>query len=728
MSVFGGIMTFSQLKEQIADSGRAIEIDIIEKAYLLAEQSHTGQFRHSGEPFVDHPLHVASLLVDLGLDAESIAAALLHDVVEDTGVPLLSIKKQFGEEVAHLVDGVTKLGRIPFSSMEEEQAENLRKLLLAMSQDIRVMLIKLCDRLHNMRTAKGWSVPRQREKALETMEVYAPIAHRLGMNNFKEELEDLSIIYLDPVGCQEIEKLLERIDSNGDFIQNVSETIKSRILEFTPQSPVIESRVKSRYGIYSKLFTQNKSIEEIYDIYAIRIILDTITDCYNVLGIIHELYHPVPNRFKDYISTPKPNGYQSLQSTVVGRSGIPFEVQIRTHEMHHEAEYGIAAHWKYKLGIKGSDGLEERLTWVRQLLESQRESEDSVDIIRNIKSDLLPEDVYVFTPKGDVINLPAGSTVIDFAYAIHTAVGHRMVGAKVSGRIVPITYKIRTGEFVEILTGAENKGPSRDWLNIAQTSGARSKIRSWFKRERREENIAEGKTYYDRELRRNMVNIPQEKASDFAEDIAKRQGFSSAEDMYASIGYGGILMSRIMPKVREEYKKMIKQEHPSDETAIPIGSSGNRTPEGVIVEGIDNCLIRFAKCCNPLPGDDIIGFITRGQGVSIHKTDCVNVSAARHVDENSFRWVNVSWSDDIEESFRATLEIIMLDRNGLLAELTAALSNMHIPIFAMNVKTTADHRVFIVTTLGVANTEHLKNVMAKLKKIKDVQMVGRLNK
>ena len=718
-------MTFSDLKKQVDDSGRPFDMDVITAAYQLSEESHSGQYRNSGEPFVGHPVYVASLLVDLGLDTESVAAALLHDVVEDTGVPLKAVEKQFGKEIASLVDGVTKLGRIPFSSMEEEQAENLRKLLLAMSVDIRVMIIKLCDRLHNMRTADGWPIQTRRDKALETMEVYAPIAHRMGMNNYKEELEDLSIEYLDPIGCEEIRTISRERDDG--FLDRVSGDIEARLMELLHYSPRIESRVKSKYGIYRKLIIQNRSVSEILDIYAIRIILETIPDCYNALGVIHDLYHPLPNRFKDYISTPKPNGYQSLQSTVVGRDGIPFEVQIRTREMHRAAEYGIAAHWRYKLGISKKDSLEERLAWVRQLLESQRESEDAMDILSNLKSDLLPKEVYVFTPKGDVIDLPAGSTVIDFAYAIHTAVGHRMVGAKVTGRIVPITYKVKTGDFIEILTGPADKGPSRDWLNIVQTSEARSKIRAWFKKEKREENIVEGKAQYDRELRRHLINIPQDKAAEFAESIAKRQRFSSAEDMYASLGYGGILMSRIMPKIREEYKKTIIPEDPAQTFSIPLAIR-KRAPEGVIVEGIENCLVRFAKCCNPLPGDEIIGFITRGQGVTVHKTDCANVMSTRFIDEDSLRWIRVSWSENVKESFRATLEIISIDRNGLLADITTAISNMHIPIFAMNVKTTGDRRAFVITTIGVNNTEHVKTVIQKLLKIRDIQTVDRINK
>lgn len=719
-------MTFDSLKNQIASLNRPLDLDLIERAYLLAAQAHAKQKRNSGRPYIEHPLEVAGLLVDLGMDTESIAAALLHDVVEDTDVTLEDVEKQFGTDIAYLVDGVTKLGRVPYSSQEEEQAENIRKLLLAMSEDIRVMLIKLCDRLHNMRTAEGWTEQTQRDKALETMEVYAPIAHRLGMNTVKEELEDLSLKYLDPFGYNEIEKILK--DNDVNFMENISNSILARLNEIKLNNPVIESRVKSRYGIYRKLYIQNRSLEEIYDIFAIRIILDTSNDCYNALGIIHDMYKPVPNRFKDYISTPKPNGYQSLQSTVVSNRGIPFEVQIRTHEMHHEAEYGIAAHWKYKLGIKSDDTLEKRLAWVRQLLETQRDSEDATDILKNIKSDLLPEEVYVFTPKGDVINLPAGSTVIDFAYAIHTAVGNRMTGAKVGGRIVPITYKVKTGEFIEILTGPADKGPSRDWLNIVQTSGAKSKIRAWFKKEKREENILEGKAIYDRELRRHLINIPNDMAAEFTESVAKRQKFVSSEDMYAALGYGGILMSRIIPKVRDEYKRVIApEEDPTKLFNIPI-SKRKKSTEGVIVEGIDNCLVRFANCCNPLPGDEITGFITRGQGVTVHKIDCPNVTSSRYMDESSLRWINVSWSDSIKESYRATLDITALDRDALLSDLTTALSNMHIPIFAMNAKTTADRRAIVVTTIGVNNTEHLKNIIARLQKIRDVQAVERLNK
>ncbi|NMA07455.1 MAG: bifunctional (p)ppGpp synthetase/guanosine-3',5'-bis(diphosphate) 3'-pyrophosphohydrolase [Ruminococcaceae bacterium] len=720
-------MYFDELSKLIENSGRQYDMVLIKRAYDFAESRHGGQYRKSGEDYISHPVYVASLLVDLGLDSESLAAALLHDVAEDTETEISAIEKEFGEEITSLVNGVTKLGEVPYSSVEEEQAENIRKLLLAMSKDIRVMIIKLCDRLHNMRTADFWEEQKRRDKALETMEVYAPIAHRLGMTQFKEELEDLSLAYLDPIGYKEILDVLSKRDMDSTFVEEISNTIIERLKEVGIKNPLIESRIKSKYGIYNKLIVQNRSIEEIFDIYAIRVILDEIGECYNALGILHDAFRPIPQRFKDYISTPKPNGYRSLHTTVIVPGGIPFEIQIRTHEMHYNAEYGIAAHWKYKSGIKGKDKLEERLAWLRQLLESQKESEDSLDILRDIKSDLVPEEVYVFTPKGDVINLPTGSTVIDFAYSIHSAVGNRMIGAKVSGRIVPITYVVKTGDFIEILTGPADKGPSRDWLNIVKTSEAKSKIRSWFKKEKKEENIIEGKSRFEKELRRNLINIPQDKMADFTEEVAKRQKFPSAEEMYAAIGYGGVNMSRILPKAKDEYAKMIKQDDPHTIFKIPE-SPKNKSAEGVIVEGIDNCLTRFAKCCNPLPGDEIVGFITRGQGVSIHKKDCKNASVASLGGGDSPRWIKARWSDNVKETFRATLEIISQAKNGYLANITTALSNMRVPIFSMNAKTTQDKRATIIATIGIDNTEHLKTVMTKLMKVPDVQHVERLNK
>ena len=502
--------TYEALRHDLIASGRAYDFDMIDRAYQLASAAHATQFRRSGEPYICHPISVAQLLVELGMDSESVAAALMHDVAEDTPVTIDEIRQKFGSEVALLVDGVTKLTQIKFSNVEDRKAENLRKMLLAMSQDVRVMIIKLCDRLHNMRTGDAWPEQKRRDKALETMEVYAPIAHRLGIRALKEEMEDISLRYLDPIGYHEIESALAmKSGEREEFINKIKKQIYDRVSSVIPNVH-LEGRVKSINGIYRKVFVQGKSMEEIYDIYAVRVIVDSLNDCYNVLGMIHDMYRPIPNRFKDYISTPKPNLYQSLHTTVLGKEGVPFEVQIRTWEMHHTAEYGIAAHWKYKLGLTKSDSFEQRLMWVRQMLENQQDTVDSTELVRTIKTDLAPEEVFVFTPKGDVISLPIGSTVIDFAYAIHSAVGNRMIGAKVDGRIVPIDYKVKTGEIIDVLTTKEEShGPSRDWLKIVKTSEARNKIRQWFKKEKREENIIEGKAEIEREFRRNGIELPE---------------------------------------------------------------------------------------------------------------------------------------------------------------------------------------------------------------------------
>lgn len=717
------VMTYEELVKIIEDSGRPYNMEMLRKAYETAAKAHGNQRRRSGEPYISHPLSVAALLVEMGMDSESVAAALLHDVVEDTNVKLDSLKSEFGPDVAHLVDGVTKLTRISFSSVEEQQAENLRKMLLAMSQDVRVMLVKLCDRLHNMRTADAWPPQKRRDKALETMEVYAPIAHRLGISNIKEELEDLSLRYLDPIGYEEISTMLGKNGGAQQFITGISDKIRERLAENGMTKCTIKKRIKSVYGIYRKMFVQNRSFEEIYDVYAVRIILDTVAECYNALGVIHDMYHPLPNRFKDYISTPKPNMYQSLHTTVIGHEGIPFEVQIRTWEMDHMAEYGVAAHWKYKAGVQGGSKtarLEERLAWVRQLLESQRDSDDAGDLLRDMKSDLLPEEVFAFTPKGDVINLPAGATAIDFAYAIHSAVGNRMIGAKVNSRIVPIDHKVVTGEIIEIITGPADKGPSRDWLNIVATSEAKNKIRNWFKKERKEENIAEGKAALEKELRRNLISIPEADYDAFMAEIARRQRMNTVDEMYAAIGYGGLQLSRLMMRIKEEYNRMMKEKDPKVAFQIPVKKQKNT--DGVIVEGLDNCLVKFAKCCNPLPGDKIIGFITRGYGVSIHKRDCINVRA----DGSDPRWVQARWDDGVKESFKSTLEISAMDRSGLFTDVSALLGDMRIPIFAINARQTTDGRATMIVTIGITNIEHLNSVIQRLRKVKDVTGVNRI--
>ncbi len=720
-----GYVTYEDLKKAALESGRPYDVDMLNRAYQLAEKAHEGQFRRSGEPYICHPIHVALLLVELGMDTESLAGALLHDVVEDTSIQLDQIRSEFGPDVALLVDGVTKLTKIQFSSVEEQQAENLRKMLLAMSQDVRVMIIKLCDRLHNMRTGDAWPEQKRRDKALETMEVYAPIAHRLGISNIKEELEDRSLRYLDPVGYHEIRELLAEHEGQT-FLKQVAEVIRQRLAENGMPEAIMKSRVKSVYGIYRKMFIQNRDFEEIYDVYAVRIILDSVAECYNALGVIHDMYHPLPNRFKDYISTSKPNGYQSLHTTVIGHEGIPFEVQIRTREMDQMAEYGVAAHWKYKAGVQGSDRLDERLAWVRQLLESQRESDDAGSLLQDIKGDLLPEEVFAFTPKGDVINLPAGATAIDFAYAIHSAVGNRMIGAKVNSRIVPIDHKVVTGEIIEIITGPADKGPSRDWLKIVATSEARNKIRNWFKKERKEENIQQGREALEREMRRNLINIPDDQWDSFMAEVARRQRLNSAEEMYAALGYGGLLVSRVMGRIKDEYTKL-KAAQPKQPTVLAdIPLHRQKGSDGVIVEGIDNCPIKFAKCCSPLPGDEIVGFITRGFGVSIHKKDCANAQASMANPENKDRWVPAHWETSQQESYKATLEIVAMDRDGLLGDVAVALGELRIPIYALTARSVENGRACMEATLGIASIEHLSNVVARLRRIRDMISVTRI--
>ena len=552
------IVSFDSLLKKLNQSGKTYNIEKINEAFMVADSAHGEQRRVSGEPYIIHPLNVGMILVDLGMDTDTIVAALLHDVVEDTSMTLQELEKKFGKDVALLVDGVTKLGRIPYSSREQQQAENVRKMLLAMAQDVRVIIIKLADRLHNMRTIDVMPDHKRREKSLETMEVYAPLAHRLGIRALKEELEDLSLRYLDPIGYEEIESQLDlRKEDRQLFLDRIQKRLYERLSD-EHEHMMIEGRVKSIYGIYRKVYMQGRAFESIFDIYAVRIIVDSVFECYNILGIIHDFFRPIPNRFKDYISTPKPNMYQSLHTTVIDTEGIPFEVQIRTWDMHHTAEYGVAAHWKYKVGINGKDSLEERLSWVRQLLETQKEADDVEEIVKSIKTDIAPEEVFVFTPKGDVISLPIGSTVIDFAYAIHTAVGNRMTGAKIDGRIVSLDSKVKTGNIVDIITTGQSNGPRRDWLNIVRTSEARNKIRSWFKKERREENIAEGKAIIEREFRRNLIHFEDKEREEYLVELAHRMHYNSVDDFYAALGYGGIAAERVMPRIKEDYIKTHK--------------------------------------------------------------------------------------------------------------------------------------------------------------------------
>ncbi|WP_457942416.1 RelA/SpoT family protein [Caproiciproducens sp. LBM24188] len=720
------LKTYDDLLALIRASEHEYDLGVIDRAYQLALKSHEEQKRLSGSPYISHPVAVACILVELGMDTESVAAGLLHDVVEDTPVNLEQLKKEFGAEIAGLTDGVTKLGRIPYSSREQQQAENLRKMLIAMSEDIRVIIIKLADRLHNMRTIEFMPPQKQRDKALENMEVYAPIAHRLGIRAVKEELEDLSLRCLDPIAYEEIESNLElRSSERTAFIELTKKRIYERVSTLIP-NVYLEGRVKSINGIYRKMFMQNHAMDEIYDIYAVRVIVDTVNDCYNVLGIIHDMFRPIPNRFKDYISTPKPNMYQSLHTTVIGKEGIPFEVQIRTWEMHHTAEYGIAAHWKYKLGLgaKSGDSLEQRLTWIRQMLENQKDSDDATDLIRNIKSDLVPEEVFVFTPKGDVISLPSGSTVIDFAYAIHSAVGNRMVGAKVDKRIVPLDYRVKTGEIIEIMTSKETRGPSRDWLKIVKTSEARNKIRSWFKREKRDENIAEGKAELEREFRRNNIELTDAELAQVLEKIGAKQNCASSDDVYAAIGYGGIQLWKVIPKIKEDYMKVKNPPQPV-ETVQPPKPVNRKAASGVVVDGMENCLIKFSRCCNPLPGDEIIGFITRGFGVSIHKRNCTNVPKNISESPESERWVPVHWTDNVKEEFKTTLEIVANDRSGLLADITQQLFNMHISIHTLNSRETKDGSAVILATITINGLDHLQTIVSRLNNIPGIVSIRR---
>ncbi|MCI9508266.1 MAG: bifunctional (p)ppGpp synthetase/guanosine-3',5'-bis(diphosphate) 3'-pyrophosphohydrolase [Angelakisella sp.] len=719
---------YQKLAERIEQTNKQYDMEKVEKAYLLAKRAHEGTLRRSGEPYIVHPVCAAIILVELGMDTDSIVAALLHDVVEDTEVTLEEIRKEFGKDVAFLVDGVTKLGKIPFSSREHQQAENVRKMLLAMAQDVRVIIIKLADRLHNARTFDSLPEEKSRLKALETMEVYAPLAHRLGIRGIKEELEDISLKYLDPIAYNEIESQLNlRKEERQAFVERIIARINQR-LEKENIKAQIDGRVKSIYGIYRKVYMQGRNMDEIYDIYAVRVIVDTVRDCYNVFGVIHDMLQPIPNRFKDYICTPKQNMYQSLHTTVIDKEGIPFEVQIRTWDMHYTAEYGVAAHWKYKVGVAGKDSMEERLSWIRQILESQKESDDVEELVKSIKSDIAPEEVFVFTPKGDVITLPVDSTVIDFAYAIHSAVGNKMIGAKVDGRMVSLDFKVKTGMIVEVLTASgRGSGPSRDWLGIVRTSEARNKIRSWFKKEKREENIQEGRSALDKEFRRNLITLSDSDKETFVADIAARQRYNSVEDFYAAIGYGGLSLQKLIPRIREEFQKKYRTPTQNDEILlgrIPPRQRPAKASSGVIVEGLDGCLVKFARCCNPVPGDDIIGFITRGFGVSIHKKDCVNVVNA---DTTSDRWVHTEWAATVKETFKSTIDILGTDRQGLVADVTVALGNMRIPIHTLMAREAKDNHSIIQVTIGISDLEQLRGIMASLKKISGVISVQRSN-
>ncbi len=724
---------YEELCELLEKSSGDYDMEKIDRAYRLAEKMHGDQRRISGVPYILHPTSVACIIVDLGMDTDSVAAALLHDVVEDTPVTLEEVEAQFGKDVANLVNGVTKISKIAYTSREERQAENVRKMLIAMADDIRVIIIKLADRLHNMRTIDCMREQKRRDIALETMEVFAPIAHRLGIKAIKDEMEDLSLQYLDPIGYKEIETHLENNMADGQgFINKIMKQISDRVSEYINNAKV-SGRVKSIHGIYKKLIIQGKSLEEIYDIYAVRVIVDTVGDCYNVLGIVHDMFQPLPNRFKDYISTPKPNLYRSLHTTVIGSDGVPFEVQIRTYEMHQTAEYGIAAHWKYKLGMSGKGSMDEQLAWIRRMLENQADNHDPARLIKDIKTDLSSDEVFVYTPKGELINLPMGSTAIDVAYAIHSAVGNRMLGAKANYRIVPIDYIVKTGDIIEIITGKEGSvGPSRDWLKIVKTSDARNKIRQWFKREKREENIVLGKAEFEKECKKNGFELNEKELEAMMEPILKKKNIPSMDHFYASISYGGTVLWKLMPRIKEEYAKLLeekkKAEGVEEEYVVPIVEEqpkSRASKSGVLIDGMDDVDIKLSKCCTPLPGDEIIAFITKGHGISVHKRSCPNVPENIEDAEDPTRWISARWSESINSSFRTLIEIRAYDRTGLVADLAGQLGNMRINIHNMSSKTTGNGLAVITFNITVRNKSHLRDIISRLMAVKGVTSVER---
>jgi guanosine-3',5'-bis(diphosphate) 3'-pyrophosphohydrolase len=665
---------FKALEDKIAAGSVKMDMERIRAAYDMARTAHAGQLRKDGSPYVTHCVASADIAVDMGLDEDSIVASLLHDVIEDTALGYDDIAKKFGATVADLVDGVTKLTRVQYTSKEDEQMENMRKMLLAMTKDIRVILIKIADRLHNMRTMAYQSEEKQRAKSLETMEIYAPLAHRLGMQKAKWELEDLALLYLDPEGYNEITSVLDaKMPMLEDFMAKVQKQIEDRLAGENINSSVY-SRIKHIYSIYRKMYSQKLDLNGIFDLCAFRVIVDTIPDCYNVLGIIHDMYKPVPGRFKDYISTPKPNMYQSVHTTVIGSEGIPFEVQIRTWEMHRTAEYGVAAHWKYKMGNPSAveEGDEESYAWVRRLLESQQDS-DASDFFHNLKIDMFADEVFVFSPKGDVINLPAGATPIDFAYSIHSGVGNTMVGASVNGRIVTFDHVLQNGDIVEIRTSKNAPGPSRDWLNMAKSGSARTKIKQWFKKERREDNIQAGREMFEAELRSQGLSPAIFADEELMPQLLKRVSFSTIEDMYAAIGYGGITATKAVNRLHDELirsqklgdkKTVLDKVNEAAERREKLSQKQAKPVHGVLVAGLDNCLVKFSRCCTPIPGDDIVGFITRGQGVSIHRTDCPNYMSRRNIAEDAGRWINVSWADEITDSYTTTVMVVVQGAPG----------------------------------------------------------------
>ena len=728
---------FEKLENTVREYNPGADFKRIRESYEFAKQHHGEQRRKSGELYITHPLAVAQIVAEeLHLDSESIEAALLHDVIEDTDATYDDVAKLTSPTVADLVEGVSKLTRIQYATKEDEQMENLRKMLIAMSKDIRVILIKISDRLHNMRTMEYQTPAKQKQKSLETMEIYAPIAHRLGMQRMKWELEDLSLKYLDPIGYDEIVSKLDAKRPEYDALMSRTQAQIDQRLNEMGIKHIVYGRMKHPYSIYRKMFSQNKSLDEIFDLFAFRVVVDTVSDCYNVLGVIHDLYKPILGRFKDYIGTPKPNGYQSLHTTVMGNEGIPFEVQIRTTEMHELAEYGVAAHWKYKQNGQGA-GTEGKYEWVRRLLENQ-EGADAEEFIHSLKVDMFSDEVFVFTPNGDVQNLPAGATPIDFAYAIHSAVGNRMIGAKVNNRIVTLDHVLKNGDIVEILTSKNAKGPSRDWMKIAKSNEARSKIRQWFKKEKRDENIANGRSAFDAELRHCGIAMKDVLDPEFLPVLLKKVAYPTLDDLYAAIGYGGFTAQKAVSRIQGELQRRQQQRQQEQMLAEAVTESKEdpkpadtpkqpkavKSEQGIIVEGLDNCLVKFSKCCTPVPGDDIVGFITRGYGVSVHRADCPNASEEKRKEQPG-RWIHVSWGTDTNDSYPTTIEAVCKDRLNLLLDISSALSTTKTFVLGLNTRSTEDGFAIIRIEIQIKDGAQLSTLMNKLHQISGVLQVNR---
>jgi len=717
---------FEKLENTVREYNPGADFKRIRESYEFAKQHHGEQRRKSGELYITHPLAVAQIVAEeLHLDSESIEAALLHDVIEDTDATYDDVAKLTSPTVADLVEGVSKLTRIQYATKEDEQMENLRKMLIAMSKDIRVILIKISDRLHNMRTMEYQTPAKQKQKSLETMEIYAPIAHRLGMQRMKWELEDLSLKYLDPIGYDEIVSKLDAKRPEYDALMSRTQAQIDQRLNEMGIKHIVYGRMKHPYSIYRKMFSQNKSLDEIFDLFAFRVVVDTVSDCYNVLGVIHDLYKPILGRFKDYIGTPKPNGYQSLHTTVMGNEGIPFEVQIRTTEMHEIAEYGVAAHWKYKQNGQGA-GTEGKYEWVRRLLENQ-EGADAEEFIHSLKVDMFADEVFVFTPNGDVQNLPAGATPIDFAYAIHSAVGNRMIGAKVNNRIVTLDHVLKNGDIVEILTSKN-----------AKSNEARSKIRQWFKKEKRDENIANGRSAFDAELRHCGIAMKDVLDPEFLPVLLKKVAYPTLDDLYAAIGYGGFTAQKAVSRIQGELQRRQQQRQQEQMLAEAVTESKEdpkpadtpkqpkavKSEQGIIVEGLDNCLVKFSKCCTPVPGDDIVGFITRGYGVSVHRADCPNASEEKRKEQPG-RWIHVSWGTDTNDSYPTTIEAVCKDRLNLLLDISAALSTTKTFVLGLNSRSTEDGFAIIRIEIQIKDGAQLSTLMNKLHQISGVLQVNR---